>query len=356
MAQQLGYKPSLTKQQQDELKKVAEAMVASGKGILAADDPLDESGFGKRLSSVGLENNPENRRKYRQILFSTDNLSQYISAVILHDEAYKQKADNGQSFPKYLEQKGILAGINVDKGLVPLAGTLGETTTQGLDDMAVRCAEYKAGGCRFAKLRCAYKISAHTPSHLALLENANLLARYASICQTNGLVPIVEPDVSLAGDHTLEQCQVVTEHVLAYVYKALADHHVYLEGTVLKTNMVTPGQACAKKYTAQEIAQATVTVLQRTVPPAVPGVGFLSGGQSELDASVNLNAINQCPGKKPWTLTFTYGRALQASLVDAWKGKEANTKAGQQVFFARCKANGLASLGKYQGEGVHPAN
>jgi len=298
-----------------------------------------------------LENSEENRRKYRQLLFSTGKIvAEHISGVILYDETFRQKADNGMLFPKLLEQHNIIPGIKVDKGVVPLAGTLGEGTTQGLDDLAARCAQYYAGGCRFAKWRCVLNIGPHIPSHLAMLENANVLARYASICQANGLVPIVEPEVLCDGDHDLERCQKVTEQTLAYTYKALADHHVYLEGTLLKPNMVTPGQSCSKKATPQEIARATVTALQRTVPAAVPGIVFLSGGQSEVDASVNLNAINQYKGKKPWALTFSYGRALQASVLKSWGGKDDKLKEGQKTFFTRARANGLASLGKYESE------
>jgi len=344
-----SYKASLTKQQEADLKKIAEAIVAPGKGILAADESTGT--IGKRFQSINLENSEENRRKYRQLLFSTDKaVAEHISGVILFDETFRQKADNGMLFPKFLEQNGIIPGIKVDMGVVPLAGTIGEGTTQGLDNLGTRCAEYYAGGCRFAKWRCVLNIGPHIPSHLAMMENANVLARYATICQQNGLVPIVEPEVLCDGDHDLERCQKVTEQTLAYVYKALADHHVYLEGTLLKPNMVTPGQSCPKKVTPQDIATATVTALQRTVPAAVPGIVFLSGGQSEIDASINLNAINKHKGKKPWSLTFSYGRALQASVLKAWEGKDDKLKAAQRVFFARAKANGLASTGKYENE------
>lgn len=344
-----GYKPFLTKEQENELRQTAEAIVAPGKGILAADEST--STIGKRFQSINLENTEENRRKYRQLLFTTDKIvAEHISGVILFDETFRQKADDGTPFPKLLQQHGIIPGIKVDAGVVPLAGTIGEGTTQGLDKLAERCKEYYDGGCRFAKWRCVLTIGQHTPSHLAMLENANVLARYASICQANKLVPIVEPEVLQDGDHDLDRCQKVTEQVLAYVYKALADHHVYLEGTLLKPNMVTPGQSCPKKVSPQEIARATVTALQRGLPAAVPGVVFLSGGQSEVDASVNLNAINQYKGKKPWALTFSYGRALQASVLKAWQGKDANLKGAQKVFFTRARANGLAALGKYEGE------
>merc|ERR1719334_3144972 len=214
--------------------------------------------------------------------------------------------------------------------------------------MAERCAEYKKGGCGFAKWRCTLKISDSTPSYQALLENANVLARYASICQQNGLVPIVEPEVLPDGDHDLETCQKVTEQVLAFTYKALADHNVFLEGTLLKPNMVTAGQSCSKKYSPQDIAKATVTALNRSVPAAVAGITFLSGGQSEDDATINLNAINQYPGRKPWPLSFSFDRALQASVLKAWGGKPENVKAGQNELLKRAKANGEAAMGQYK--------
>uniref|UniRef100_A0A8C3CER5 Fructose-bisphosphate aldolase n=1 Tax=Cairina moschata TaxID=8855 RepID=A0A8C3CER5_CAIMO len=235
--------------------------------------------------------------------------------------------------------------IKVDKGVVPLAGTDGETTTQGLDGLSERCAQYKKDGADFAKWRCVLKISDNTPSALAIMENANVLARYASICQQNGIVPIVEPEILPDGDHDLKRCQYVTEKVLAAVYKALSDHHVYLEGTLLKPNMVTPGHSCPTKYSPEEIAMATVTALRRTVPPAVPGVTFLSGGQSEEEASINLNAINTCPLVRPWALTFSYGRALQASALSAWRGQKDNATAATEEFVKRAEVNGDGPMG-----------
>lgn len=333
---------------QEELRNIANAIVAPGKGILAADEST--ATIGKRFASIGVENTEDNRRKYRQLLFTADNtVSQYISGVILYEETLGQKTDDGTPFPEVLKKKGIIPGIKVDMGVVNLQGTEDESTTQGLDDMAQRCQKYKAAGCQFAKWRCVLKIGKDTPSPLAILENANVLARYATICQTNGLVPIVEPEVLPDGDHNLERAQKVTEKVLAAVYKALNDHNVYLEGTLLKPNMVTAGQSCSTKYAPQDIARATVQALQRTVPPAMPGVTFLSGGQSEEDASINLDAINKYPGKKPWALTFSYGRALQASVLKAWSGKDANVKAGQDELVKRAKANGEAAKGSYSG-------
>ncbi|XP_047353548.1 fructose-bisphosphate aldolase-like isoform X1 [Vespa velutina] len=331
----------------EELKRLAEQIVAPGKGILAADEST--ATIGKRLKDINVENNENNRRAYRQLLFTAakDVIGQHISGVILFHETLYQKADDGTPFVELLKQRGILPGIKVDKGVVPLFGTNDECTTQGLDDLQARCIQYKKDGCHFAKWRCVLKIKNDTPSKLAILENANVLARYASICQSARIVPIVEPEILPDGDHDLARCQQVTEEVLSAVYKALADHHVYLEGTLLKPNMVTPGQSCPTKATPQQIAGATVTALLRTVPPAVPGITFLSGGQSEEEASVNLDAINKFPVKKPWALTFSYGRALQASVLRAWAGKNDQVSAGQNELIKRAKANGAACQGKY---------
>lgn len=335
-----------SKELQDELSAIAKAIVAPGKGILAADESV--STMGKRLADIGVENNDDNRRQYRQLLFTADpKVAENVSGVILFHETLYQKADDGTPFVELLKKNKILAGIKVDKGVVPLMGSEDECTTQGLDDLAARCAQYKKDGCDFAKWRCVLKIGKNTPSYQSILENANVLARYASICQSQRIVPIVEPEVLPDGDHDLDRSQKVTETVLAAVYKALNDHHVYLEGTLLKPNMCTPGQSCSKKYTPQEVALATVTALRRTVPAAVPGVTFLSGGQSEEEATVHLNAINQVPLLKPWALTFSYGRALQASVLRAWGGKKENVCAGQNELIKRAKGNGEAALGKY---------
>jgi fructose-bisphosphate aldolase class I len=343
-----SYGTYLSKENQEELRRIANAITAPGKGILAADESTGS--MEKRLAPLGLENNEENRRKYREILFTSDaTISENISGVILFHETLYQKTSDGTPFVEILKQRGIIPGIKVDKGVVPLAGTLGEATTQGLDDLNARCAQYKRDGCHFAKWRCVLKIGSNTPSHLGYLETANVLARYASICQQNGLVPIVEPEVLPDGEHEIEVTQKVTELALAYCYKALADHHVFLEGTLLKPNMVTAGHSCPKKYTSADIAKATVTALQRGVPPAVPGVVFLSGGQSEEDATINLDAINKYPGKKPWALTFSYGRALQASVLSTWQGKEENIPAAKAALLKRARANGAAALGKYEG-------
>lgn len=346
-----SYGPYLTKEQENELRNIANAIVAPGKGILAADESIGS--MDKKLLPIGLENIEENRRLYRQILFTApDECAKYISGVIMFHESFYQKTDDGTPFVEVLKKKGIIPGIKVDKGVVPMAGTINEGTTQGLDDLNARCAQYKKDGAQFAKWRCVHKIGATTPSHMAMVEIAEVLARYASICQQHGLVPIVEPEILPDGDHDLARCQKITETVLSYVYRALNDHHVFLEGTLLKPNMCTAGmQYQGTKPTHEQIALATVTALQRSVPPAVPGVVFLSGGQSELDATLNLNAINQCPGKKPWALTFSYGRALQASVLSTWGGKPENMKAAGEAFVKRAHANSLACQGKYTGGG-----
>ncbi|XP_072099088.1 fructose-bisphosphate aldolase C-like [Mobula birostris] len=347
--------PALSPEQKKELNDIALQIVSPGKGILAADESVGS--MAKRLTQIGVENTEENRRFYRQILMTADDrIKNYIGGVIFFHETLYQSTDDGTPFINVIKEKNILAGIKVDKGVVTLSGTNGETTTQGLDGLAERCAQYKKDGADFAKWRCVLKISATTPSALAIMENANVLARYASICQQNGIVPIVEPEILPDGDHDLKRCQYVTEKVLGAVYKALSDHHIYLEGTLLKPNMVTPGHLCPTKYSPEEIATATVTALRRTVPPAVPGITFLSGGQSEEEATINLNAINKCPLPKPWALTFSYGRALQASALNTWRGEKENMQAAQNEFMKRAEVNSLAALGQYEasseGEGA----
>ncbi|XP_063388766.1 fructose-bisphosphate aldolase-like [Cydia fagiglandana] len=331
---------------QTELKRTAEAILAPGKGILAVDETNE--GIGKLLAGVGLANTEDNRRRYRQLLFTTNNLSEHVSAVILFDETVYQKTDEGTLFMDVFKQQGIIPGIKLDRDVVPLFLSENEVTTQGLDDLNKRCAVYKKHGCRFAKWRCPLKIGEHTPSVQANNDMANVLARYAAVCQSEGLVPIVEPDVLLDGDHDIVRAQKVTEVALAALYKALNDHHVFLEGTLIKPNMVTPGQGYKKKATPEEIAVASVTALLRGVPAAVPGIVFLSGGQSEEEATLNLNAINRVQLKKPWTLTFSYGRALQASVWKTWAGKDENVPKAKAELLKRTKANGLASQGKYQ--------
>lgn len=255
----------------------------------------------------------------------------------------------GKPFVELLKEGGVLPGIKVDKGTVELSGTNGETTTQGLDGLGQRCQKYYEAGARFAKWRAVLKIGPNEPSELAIHENAYGLARYAVICQENGLVPIVEPEILVDGTHDINKCAEVTERVLAACYKALNDHHVLLEGTLLKPNMVTPGSD-SPKVSPEVIAEYTVKALQRTVPAAVPAVVFLSGGQSEEEATLNLNAMNKFKGKKPWALSFSFGRALQQSTLKAWAGKDENIKKAQDAFISRCRANSHATLGAYKGD------
>ncbi|XP_023881864.1 fructose-bisphosphate aldolase 6, cytosolic [Quercus suber] len=331
----------------DELCANAAYIGTPGKGILAADESTGT--IGKRLSSINVENVEENRRALRELLFTTPGALQYLSGVILFEETLYQKTHDGKPFVDLLKENGVLPGIKVDKGTVELAGTNGETTTQGLDGLAQRCQKYYEAGARFAKWRAVLKIGPTEPSQLAINENANGLARYAIICQENGLVPIVEPEILVDGPHDILKCADVTERVLAAVYKALNDHHVLLEGTLLKPNMVTPGSE-APKVAPEVIAEHTVRALQRTMPAAVPAVVFLSGGQSEEQATINLNAMNKYKGKKPWTLSFSFGRALQQSTLKAWGGKKENVKKAQAAFLARAKANSEATLGTYKGD------
>ncbi|KAL0928881.1 hypothetical protein M5K25_000809 [Dendrobium thyrsiflorum] len=331
----------------DELIANAAYIGTPGKGILAADESTGT--IGKRLASINVENVETNRRALRELLFCTPGALQYLSGVILFEETLYQKTADGKPFVEVLKAGGVLPGIKVDKGTVELAGTNAETTTQGLDDLGKRCAKYYEAGARFAKWRAVLKISPNEPSQLAINENANGLARYAIICQENGLVPIVEPEILVDGPHDIDRCAEVSERVLAACYKALNDHHVLLEGTLLKPNMVTPGSDSAK-VAPEVIAEYTVRTLLRTVPAAVPAIVFLSGGQSEEQATLNLNAMNKLKGKKPWSLSFSFGRALQQSTLKAWAGKEENVKKAQDAFLSRCKANSEATLGKYGGD------
>lgn len=327
----------------DELKATAKAIVADGKGILAADESTGT--IGKRLASIGLPNEESYRRDLRELLFTAPNLNEYISGVILFEETLYQNANDGTPFVKILKDLNIIPGIKVDKGVVALPGTDGETETQGIDDLGKRCAKYYEQGARFAKWRAVLKIGANEPSELSIHQNAYGLARYAVICQENGLVPIVEPEILSDGTHPIDVCAAVTEKVLSVVYKALADHHVLLEGTLLKPNMVLNG-VDGPKADVVTAAYLTARTLSRTVPPAVPGITFLSGGQSEEEATAMLAAINQVPDvAKPWKLSFSYGRALQASTLKAWLGKKENVPAAKEALLARAKANRDAALG-----------
>uniref|UniRef100_S4RGR5 Fructose-bisphosphate aldolase n=1 Tax=Petromyzon marinus TaxID=7757 RepID=S4RGR5_PETMA len=338
--------PALTPDQKKELADIAQRIVASGKGILAADESVGT--MGKRLTQIGLENTDEHRRFYRQLLFTTDpSIKESIGGIIFFHETLYQKSDSGVPFVKLVKDNGILVGIKVDKGVVPLAGTNGEGTTQALavnvGEGVARCGLRRRDASSSPMATCP-----HFPKSIKLEYGTGVDQQGAFSCQQNGLVPIVEPEILPDGDHDLKTCQYITEKVLAATYKALSDHHVYLEGTLLKPNMVTAGHACATKYTPEQVGMATLTALRRTVPPAVPGITFLSGGQSEEDASIHLNAINKLHLIKPWALTFSYGRALQASVLKAWGGKKENLKAAQDELMRRAKINGQASKGEYK--------
>lgn len=330
-----------------ELVENANKIASPGRGILAADESTGT--IGKRFDSVKVENNEENRAFYRGLLFSTKGLGEYISGAILFEETLYQKDPSGKLMTELLAENNILPGIKVDKGLVDLWGTDGEKSTQGLDGLAQRCAEYYKAGARFAKWRCVLNIDGDTkPSDVSIKETAWALGRYASICQANRLVPIVEPEIMNDGTHDIHRCAEATERVLAECFKALADQHVLLEGCLLKPNMVTPG-AEGPASTNAEIGYLTVRTLQRTVPPALVGVMFLSGGQAEEDASLNLNVMNAIEGRKPWKLSFSYGRALQATVLKTWGGNPANKDAAQAALLSRAKANSEAQLGTYAG-------
>jgi len=333
-----------------ELRKNAKLIAAPGKGILAADESTGT--IGSRFDEIKLQNTHENRIEYRRLLFTTPNLQQHISGVILFEETlFDKDPATGKLLVQPLIDAGIVLGIKVDQGTKHLPGTDNETYTQGLTDLDVRCKKYYAAGCRFAKWRAVLRISENTPSPLSIQETAQTLAKYAAICQANGLVPIVEPEILMDGSHNLAIGQYWTEQTVSACYRALSEQHVILEGTLLKPNMVLPGKQSAQKATIEQAARATVEALQRTVPPAVPGVTFLSGGQSEEEATQHLNALNALSlGQRPWALTFSYGRALQKTVIKTWSGKKENVKAAQQALTVRARANGQAALGQYKGD------
>ena len=333
----------------NSLETVAKAMAAPGKGILAADESTGT--IEKRLASIKVENTEDSRRAYRELLFSAKGLSQYISGVILYDETLRQKAANGTPFVELLSNSGILPGIKVDTGAKDLAFCPGETVTEGLDNLPKRCAEYVKLGAKFAKWRAVINIGKDIPSSTCIAANAHALARYAAICQAAGLVPIVEPEVLMDTDHTVERCEEVTEWTLNAVYEALYVNRVVLERTVLKPSMVVSGKGCPRQADVAEVAERTVRVLKRCVPAAVPGIVFLSGGQSDELATEHLNAMNKKFGKElPWPLSFSYGRALQASPLKTWKGAPANVAAAQAALLHRARMNGLACSGRYSAE------
>src|SRR5919109_158728 len=331
-----------------DLAATARAIVAPGKGILAADESTGT--IKKRFDKIGVESTEENRRFYRDLLFTTDGVEEFISGVILFDETIRQSTTDGVPFPKVLADNGIIPGIKVDKGAKPLAlAAEGETVTEGLDGLRERFAEYRELGARFAKWRATYTITDELPSQYTIDVNADALARYAALCQEAGLVPIVEPEVLMDGDHTIEAASTATGRVLQAVYTELHDQRVDLYGTLLKPNMVLSGYDASDRAGVDEVAEATLDVLSRHVPAAVPGIVFLSGGQTDEDATAHLNAMN-ARGPHPWELSFSYGRALQAPALKAWGGDEANVQAAQEAYAHRAKMNGLARSGEYTPE------
>ena len=327
-----------------ELARIASAMVAKNKGILAADESTGT--IKKRFDSIQLDSTEEHRRTYREMLFTAAGAAESISGVILYDETIRQKTKDGTPFPEYLARAGIVPGIKVDTGAKPLAAFAGETITEGLDGLRERLIDYHKLGARFAKWRAVIDIAEGIPTSFAIEANAHALARYAALCQEQGIVPIVEPEVLMDGSHSIERCEAVTDAVLRVVFDQLAAHRVYLEGMVLKPNMVISGKKAVTRASPETVAQATVACLKRHVPPAVPGIAFLSGGQSPTEATLHLSLMNKL-GPLPWALTFSYGRALQDTALKAWGGTSDKFAAGQKEFSKRAKLNGLAASGRY---------
>jgi fructose-bisphosphate aldolase class I len=329
-----------------DLERVARGMVAKGRGILAADE--SSGTIKKRFDAIKLESTEEHRRTYREMLFTTPEMAKSISGVILYDETLRQKTREGVPFADHLTRLGVIPGIKVDAGAKPLAGFPGETVTEGLDGLRERLVEYYKLGARFAKWRAVIDVAASIPSRFAIEANAHALARYAALCQEQNIVPIVEPEVLMDGDHTIERCEAVTDEVLCEVFHQLAAHRIYLEGMVLKPNMVISGKKCPNRAAPQQVADSTVRCLRRWVPAAVPGIAFLSGGQNSIEATLHLSLINK--QSLPWSLTFSYGRALQDDALKAWGGQAASFTAGQRAFAKRARLNGLATTGQYGSE------
>jgi fructose-bisphosphate aldolase class I len=329
----------------DTLKSVASAIVAKQKGVLAADESSPT--IKKRFDSIKVESNEENRRRYREILLTADGIERYVGGVILYDETLRQSTRDGIPFARVLSDRGIAPGIKVDQGAKALALYPGDKVTEGLDGLRDRLAEYKALGAQFAKWRAVIEIDERDlPSAFGIRANAHALARYAALCQEAGLVPIVEPEVLMDGAHDIERCEVVTARVLEAVFAELDAHRVLFEGMLLKPNMVVAGKKCTRQAGVQEVAEATIRCLKRYVPAAVPGIVFLSGGQSAEDATDHLNAMNAM-GPQPWQVSFSYGRALQAPVLAAWQGQESNAATAQAALLRRCHLNGLAREGQY---------
>jgi fructose-bisphosphate aldolase class I len=319
-------------------------MVAKGKGILAADESMGT--IKRRFDSIKIDSSENNRRDYREMLFGTKGLEEAISGVILFDETLRTAASDGTPFPQLLSKKGIMPGIKVDKGPVDIPGFPGEVVTEGLDGLRGRVKEYKDLGAKFAKWRAVITIGDSIPSYTCLEANAHALARYAALCQEGGIVPIVEPEVLLDGNHTIERCQEVTEQALKITFIALSLQRVHLEGMILKPSMVVSGKGHSRQAGVDEVAERTIQCLKRTVPAAVPGIAFLSGGQSAVSATEHLNAMNK-RGPHPWQVTFSYARALQDPAIKAWKGEAGNVAAAQKIFYHRAKMNSAARSGSY---------
>ena len=332
-----------------ELNKMAEAMVAPGRGILAADESTGT--IKKRFDVLGVESTADSRRDYREMLFRTkEAMSKYISGVILYDETIRQDAKDGTPLVKLIAQAGALPGIKVDKGIKPLPNCPGEVVTEGLDGLGERLAEYRGLGAKFAKWRAVIDIGEHgMPSYTCVNANAHALARYAALCQSEGIVPIVEPEVLMDGGHDIDRCAEVTTWVLKETFQALFFNRVALEGIVLKPNMIVPGKKSSKRASVEEVAEKTLRVLKECVPAAVPGIAFLSGGQSDEDATAHLDAINKM-GPLPWHVSFSYGRALQAAPQKTWSGKSENVAAAQRAFNHRAMMNSLAALGQWKAD------
>jgi fructose-bisphosphate aldolase, class I len=328
-----------------DLGKTAQELVADGRGILAADETVPT--VTRRLAALMIESTPESRRAYREMFFTTPGISDFISGVIMQDETIHQENEEGTPLVGLLIRQGIIPGIKVDNGAKPFAGAPGERITEGLDGLRDRLREYVKLGARFAKWRAVIEVSDMLPSASCVLANAHALARYAAICQEQGVVPIVEPEVLMDGSHTIERCGEVTGSVLHAVFDALFEQNVSLEGMLLKPNMVIAGKACARQAAVKEVAVATLRCLRRHVPAAVPGIVFLSGGQDELVATMHLSEINRLEGPKPWALSFSYGRALQDEALKAWHGKNENLRAGQRAFYHRARCDSAAALGRY---------
>lgn len=327
-----------------ELEATARALVAPGKGILAADE--SSGTIKKRFDSIQVESTEQNRRDYREMLFTTPECEKYISGVILFDETLRQQGSDGTPLAKVLEKRGVIPGIKVDKGTKKLPFSDDEKITEGLDGLRERLVEYRGLGARFAKWRAVIEIAARTPSDACLRANADALARYAALCVEEGLVPIVEPEILMDGDHSIERSDAVTERTLHFVFDALFDHRVPLEQILLKPNMVLSGYAAKQQAPVREVAERTIRCFKRVVPAAVPGVVFLSGGQSDELATAHLNEMNRIGGF-PWEMSFSYGRALQAPALKAWGGRKENLAAGQRAFLKRAKLNGEARYGRY---------